>query len=77
MEINKEQRLRPQDLKNAKDATCEVESCNHNCFTPVVMIKVVSAILSPNGRETHVPLQTFACAKCGHVNKDFLPDFSS
>lgn len=72
---NKEPKLRPEHLKNAKDIVCE--SCNHNCFSNVTIIKAVSPLLSPTGREIHVPLQTFSCAKCGHINKDFMPDFSS
>lgn len=67
-------RIRPQDLKNAKDLKCE--KCEHTFFAPVVTIKIVSALLSPNGKELHVPVQTFACAKCQHVNKEFIPEIS-
>ncbi len=63
---NQGPRIRPQDLVNAKDIECT--ECKHTFFTPVVMIKVVSAIMSPNGKEVHVPIQTFACNKCGNVS---------
>ena len=33
----------------------------------------MSALLSPHGKETMIPMQVFACAKCGHINKGFLP----
>ncbi len=67
-------RLSPEALASAKDFKCE--SCEHLYFTPVVALKSVSAIMSPTGKELSFPVQTFACAKCGHVNKDFVPKFS-
>lgn len=70
---NNQPKVRPQDLKNAKDVLCE--SCGHNIFTPGFYIKVLSALMSPSGREMHFPIQTFACAKCNAVNKDFEPSF--
>ena len=33
----------------------------------------LSALLSPTGEEAKIPIQVFACAKCGHINKGFLP----
>lgn len=76
MNINNDDlRVRPQDLKNAKDVVCE--SCGHNVFVPGFYIKVLSPLISPNGREMHFPVQTFACAKCNSVNKDFVPNFNS
>ena len=66
-------RLRPQDLANSREALCE--KCECNTFDPVVMIRVVSALVSPTGQEVTVPIQTFACTKCGHVNEAFMPKF--
>lgn len=70
---NNQPRVKPQDLKNAKDIVCE--ACQHSVFVPAFYIKSLSALLSPTGREMHFPVQTFACAKCGGVNKDFTPNF--
>jgi uncharacterized Zn finger protein len=64
--------LRPQDLENAKDLSCE--KCGGITFTQVFLIKQISRLLSPTGEEINIPLQTFACNSCGHVNKDFLPN---
>ena len=36
-------------------------------------MRKLSALLSPTGQETMIPIQVFACAKCGHINKGFLP----
>ena len=34
-------------------------------------MRKLSALLSPHGKETMMPVQVFACAKCGHINDDF------
>ena len=47
--------------------------CGHDTFVQVLKFRKLSALLSPSGEETLIPLQTFACAKCGHINKGFLP----
>ena len=65
-------RLRPQDLANAKDVKCE--KCEHTLFLPVAIIKQISALLSPTGKVINVPIQTFACAKCSHLNEEFKPE---
>ena len=60
------------DLQNAVSVVCE--SCAGRTFREVAIIKKVSALLSPNGKEIIVPVATFSCASCGHINKDFDPD---
>jgi hypothetical protein len=64
-------RLTEKDLFNAKTLVCE--SCGNNTFVNVYMIKQISALLSPSGQEINAPIPTFACSKCSHINKSFLP----
>lgn len=59
------------DLSTASDVVCE--SCNSKQFREVAFIKRVSALLSPTGKEMVVPVATFCCASCSHVNKEFDP----
>ena len=66
--------LSPEALASAKDF--KSEKCENIFLVPVVALKSVSAIMSPTGREVNFPVQTFACAKCGHVNEAFVPKFS-
>jgi hypothetical protein len=61
--------LSPSDLQNVK-----CENCDSELFTPAFFIKKISALVSPNGKEGFVPLQTFACSLCGHVNESFKKD---
>ena len=58
-------------LKDASDLACE--KCNHKLFIQLMMFKTLSAIMSPTGEESLIPIQVFACNSCGHVNKQFIP----
>ena len=58
-------------LKDAHDVACE--KCGHKLFTQLMMFKKLSAVMSPTGEESMIPIQVFACNDCGHVNKEFLP----
>ena len=59
------------DLSNALDIVCE--ECGCKTFREVAFIKKVSALLSPTGKDAVVPVGTFACSACGHVNREFDP----
>jgi predicted nucleic acid-binding Zn ribbon protein len=59
------------DLSDAEDVTCE--RCNNYTFEEVMLMKKISALVSPTGKEAIVPIPTFACNACGHINKGFLP----
>lgn len=76
MSMNQPQVAPPQarqnvDLSSALDVVCE--SCGSKQFREVAFIKKVSALISPTGKEMIVPVATFACAGCGHVNAEFDP----
>lgn len=58
------------NLKDAEDIKCDECDCLY--FKPAVMIKKLSALISPTGQDTMVPVQLFQCSKCGHVNQEFL-----
>jgi len=60
--------INPNDLE---DIVCD--ECKGQCFEPTFLFKKLSAILSPNGQETMIPLQIYRCADCGHINNVFLP----
>lgn len=70
--VNQNVKVTPQDIINSKSASCD--ECKNETFKNEFLIKVISAILSPTGKEVHVPIPVFACAKCGHVNKSFMPE---
>ena len=57
------------DLTHAK--TLECEKCHCKGFKQTLMLKKLSALLSPNGQESIIPVAAFACEACGHINKEF------
>lgn len=64
-------KLSKQIAESATDITCE--KCQSTIFSPVFLIKKISPLVSPTGKEINIPVQTFACFKCHHVNDDFIP----
>tara|TARA_R110001599_G_scaffold140120_1_gene320012 strand:+ start:296 stop:517 length:222 start_codon:yes stop_codon:yes gene_type:complete len=59
------------DFSQTTAETCE--SCENETFVQVYRMRKLSALLSPTGQPTMIPIQVFACAKCGHINKGFQP----
>tara|TARA_R100001443_G_scaffold73397_1_gene81322 strand:+ start:508 stop:798 length:291 start_codon:yes stop_codon:yes gene_type:complete len=53
------------------------EICCDNCggvtFEMVLYFRRVSALVSPTAQEAVVPLNLYACKRCQHINKEFLP----
>lgn len=58
------------NLCDAGDVTCS--ECESRHFVQAFIIKRISPIISPTGKEIMAPIQIFACKKCGHINEDFF-----
>ena len=65
-----QQQMQDMDLSKATEIKCEV--CLNSTFKQTMMLKRLSAIISPNGQETIIPVMVFACEKCDHVNLEFI-----
>jgi uncharacterized Zn finger protein len=63
----------PAGLTYNQTESINCEKCNSEIFQPVFLLRKVSALVSPSGKETVVPVQVFACQSCGHVNEDMYP----
>jgi predicted nucleic-acid-binding Zn-ribbon protein len=59
------------DLKKTTSVTCE--ECGCSTFQEALMLRKVSKFLTGDMQDGVIPIATFVCAKCGHVNKDFYP----
>jgi hypothetical protein len=59
------------DMNLATDVKCE--ACEGIAFRSCFLVKKISAVISPTGQETIVPVETFACNSCGHINAQFMP----
>ena len=55
----------------SKTSAVKCEKCDNQTFKQTLLIRKMSAIISPDGQETIIPMAVFACEKCGHVNKEF------
>jgi len=69
--MNREQPGLQVDISKTTELVCE--SCGNDTFVQVYKIRKLSALLSPTGKPTMIPMQVFTCVKCGHINKEFLP----
>lgn len=58
-------------IKDTTEMTCE--ECSHNTFVQVFFLRKVSRFVTGTTEDAVVPVNAFACSKCGHVNKEFLP----
>ncbi len=55
----------------SKTSQIKCEACDGSTFKQTLLLRKMSALASPSGQETIIPMQVFACEKCGHVNKEF------
>tara|TARA_R110002051_G_scaffold175148_1_gene245192 strand:- start:752 stop:976 length:225 start_codon:yes stop_codon:yes gene_type:complete len=53
------------DLSEADTMKCQ--SCENPVFIQGYIIKKISAILSPTGKEVIAPIQVFNCGNCGEM----------
>ena len=54
-----------------KTTQTKCEACEGATFKQTLLLRKMSALVAPSGQETIVPMQVFACEKCGYVNKEF------
>ena len=60
-----------QQIDISKTTPIKCEKCEGQTFKQTLLLRKMSALVSPSGQETIVPMQVFACDKCGHVNQEF------
>ena len=53
------------DLKDADTMKCQ--KCENSIFIQGYVIKRISAIVSPTGKEVIAPIQVFNCGNCGEM----------
>ncbi len=53
------------DLSDADTMKCQ--SCENPVFIQGYIIKKISAIVSPTGKEVIAPIQVFNCGNCGEM----------
>jgi uncharacterized Zn finger protein len=56
-------------LENSTAIVCE--SCGNPTFKEASYLRKVSRLLTGSAEDMLVPVPTFICTKCGHVNEQF------
>mgnify|MGYP003738285961 CR=1 FL=1 len=60
------------DVSETTPVVCD--NCGHQSFMQTYILRLVSAVYSPTGEESMLPIPVFECSSCGHINNRFLPD---
>ena len=60
-----------QTIDMSQTTSLKCEKCENQTFKQTLLIRKMSALLSPTGQEAVIPIAVFACEKCGHVNSEF------
>jgi hypothetical protein len=62
------------DPKNTTSMQCE--ECKGETFTEVVYLRKASKLLTGQPQDSIIPIPTFQCSKCNHINKEFIINFN-
>jgi hypothetical protein len=68
-----QQQPKPIDPKNTTEVTCE--KCSSNIFEEAVFIRKASKLLTGAANDSYIPVPTFKCVSCNHINKEFTLKF--
>ena len=60
-----------QTIDMSQTTSIKCEKCENSTFKQTLLIRKLSALVSPSGQETVIPVAVFACEKCGNVNAEF------
>jgi hypothetical protein len=63
-----------QQIDFSKTLAVKCDECDGPTFRPVVFLRRVSRLVSPDGQDHLIPLESMECSKCGHINKEFNPN---
>lgn len=58
-------------LKDSPEVVCD--KCQNKYFEEVTMFRKVSKLLTGASNDTFVPIPTYRCTECKHVNKELNP----
>jgi ribosomal protein S27E len=60
--------------KNSTAVKCE--ECENETFNNVSFIRKISKLYTGSTSDSVVPVPTFQCSECKHINKEFTINFS-
>lgn len=57
------------NVMEAPNVKCE--KCGNIFFDKVTIIKKISKLLTGSSEDQLVPMETYVCKSCGHINEEF------
>ena len=65
----------PNQLNISLDQTIPVKcaNCDGETFTQAFFLRKAPRLLTGSPTDGYLPVPTFACLACGHVNQEFMP----
>ena len=60
------------DVDKTTPYTCE--KCESEFFEQIICIRKISRLLSGAADDSLIPMKTYRCADCKHLNEDFKPE---
>ena len=67
MDLNKQ----PRQVDFGSTTAIQCDECENEYFDKVLMIRKVSKLITLESEDSMVPMETYKCAECGHINKQF------
>jgi DNA-directed RNA polymerase subunit RPC12/RpoP len=67
--------LDPKHILTAPNIVCP--KCGSKVFIEAAVLKRLSSVLSPSGKEELVPIPVFACAKCGTIPDEYMSKYNA
>jgi uncharacterized Zn finger protein len=67
--------MQQQNLNITLDKTTAVtcDKCGSDAFREVYLLRKASRFVTGTPQDALIPIPVFACAECGNVNDEFLP----
>lgn len=67
--------LNAKHILTAPNVVCP--NCGNKIFIEAAVLKKLSPIISPSGKEEIAPIPVFACSKCGTIPNEYLSKYNA
>lgn len=64
---------RQPEIELSKSTAIACEKCTNEVFVPGFMLRKVSALVNPSGKDIVIQIPVQVCSTCGGVNDEFIP----
>lgn len=61
------------NIQLEKTLPISCDNCQNQTFQEALLLRKISKFLTASEKDSLMPIPTFVCTKCGHVNEEFIP----